>query len=725
MRRLIEILILFLAVITAVIPCGPFFEKSEMISHDGPVRAQVTYMQDPGIVLPGFKVNFLTLAYLPLAGKKYSPAALALAQNSVQENNEQKLWLEARAKFLKSNEQPYINVYLPVADYRSVTNCHEDAFRYARELLTGRVNSEHTRLWLRNQDLVFANCSEATGQLTPPAQDAPMYAHKDFAYQQAALLFYRKNFDAAYTAFEKIAKDKASEHLDLAKYMMVRTRMRQGGYFSEFPQSKVVPAQEFDPLIEAILTSRTRDKVKADTQALKRRWQAQDEGYAAAIAQELTEGGRYANPLEIAADLRYLFKTWEYKYDAQATGQKADLTQALLARTKNNDLLQWLVAYRAKDDFARKLSEERFKATGQPHWLIAVLSKLKPGDATLTTWLEHAAKIAPEHPAYATVTFYRLNLVGARGKFDRKIAQDLRDRLQVAGDDSSVNMVKALELRYATNLAEVVQASERKLLNKTAVAGEHTHGFDSDAALFLTRYASLGDYAQFLQGAAITEADKLDVARAGWVRSVILKSPASQGDFEKFLVRKDKALSGEFMNLDKLDNDEARHAAAILLLLRHPGLKPYVAAHHARRGELREIDSFRENWWCKLGGKREENTAWDHYLLYETFDDQVFSSLYGDTKQPLFPFAGAGSKDFAALGKQGGAAEFLAAKVFAFAEKNPAHKDLPEALHRLVKVTRYGCGGPNNGKISKKAFRYLHKNFPESEWAKKTPYWYN
>lgn len=726
MRKITEILVLFLAVATAVIPCGPFFEKSAMISYDGPVRTKPAFMQEPGIVLPGFKADYLALAYLPLSGKKYNAVTMALALSSVQENDEQKLWLEARAKFLKDNTMPYINVYLPMGDYRSGTNCHEDAFRYARELLTGRLNSPHTRLWVTNQDIVFANCSTVSGQLTPPPQDAPMYAQKDFAYQQAALLFYRRNFDAAFSAFEKISKDRASEHLDLAKYMMVRTRMRQGGYFSDFPEAKAVPFESFGPLIEEILASRARDKVKADTQALKRRWQAKEDGYAASIAQELIEGKRDANPVEIAADLRYLIRIWEYKYDSEGAkaSQKESLTKTLFKRAKDHDLLQWVIAYRAQDEISRQFSEQRFKATGLSHWLIAVLAKLRPGDASVNTWLEHAAKITPDHPAYATVAFYRLILAGQRGKFDSKLARELREKLQTAGDDSSVNLVRALEFRFAANLGEAIAASERKLLGKSTVMPEHTHGFDSDAAFFLTHYASLGDYGKMLKSAAISEADKLEIARAGWVRSVLLNSAANEKEFAKILVRLDKSLSGEFANLDRIDNAETRRAATLLLILRNPGLKPYIAAHHGRRGAVSEIDSFRENWWCKLGGKREENTGWDHYLLYETLDDQVFSALYAGQRQGLFPFAASGLKEFAELTKNGGAADFLAGPVFAATEKNPADKTLAEALHRLVKVTRYGCGGPNNGKISKRAFRLLHKSFPDSEWAKKTPYWY-
>jgi hypothetical protein len=49
-----------------------------------------------------------------------------------------------------------------------------------------------------------------------------------------------------------------------------------------------------------------------------------------------------------------------------------------------------------------------------------------------------------------------------------------------------------------------------------------------------------------------------------------------------------------------------------------------------------------------------------------------------------------------------------------------------EALHRVVMLNRYDIGGDIDGvPLGKRAFKLLHKRFPKSEWAKKTPHWYN
>ena len=48
----------------------------------------------------------------------------------------------------------------------------------------------------------------------------------------------------------------------------------------------------------------------------------------------------------------------------------------------------------------------------------------------------------------------------------------------------------------------------------------------------------------------------------------------------------------------------------------------------------------------------------------------------------------------------------------------------PEALHLAVMTTRYSCTDKDTARWSKAAFDLLHKKYPTSPWAKKTPYWF-
>ncbi len=66
----------------------------------------------------------------------------------------------------------------------------------------------------------------------------------------------------------------------------------------------------------------------------------------------------------------------------------------------------------------------------------------------------------------------------------------------------------------------------------------------------------------------------------------------------------------------------------------------------------------------------------------------------------------------------------LVEKVLAWAKASPDDQRIPEALHYVVRATRYGCGDDKTSSYSKQAFQLLHSRYPKSEWTKRTPYFY-
>ena len=47
-----------------------------------------------------------------------------------------------------------------------------------------------------------------------------------------------------------------------------------------------------------------------------------------------------------------------------------------------------------------------------------------------------------------------------------------------------------------------------------------------------------------------------------------------------------------------------------------------------------------------------------------------------------------------------------------------------EALHLVVRATRYGCLDADSGNYFRRAFTLLHKRYPRDPWTRKTPYWF-
>jgi hypothetical protein len=83
-----------------------------------------------------------------------------------------------------------------------------------------------------------------------------------------------------------------------------------------------------------------------------------------------------------------------------------------------------------------------------------------------------------------------------------------------------------------------------------------------------------------------------------------------------------------------------------------------------------------------------------------------------------------GEQQWRKLSAIGTAPVYFAPVVLNWAKAHPDDPRVPEALHYFVRSTRYGCVDKSIGPYSKQAFQLLHRRYPESEWTKKTKYWF-
>jgi hypothetical protein len=136
--------------------------------------------------------------------------------------------------------------------------------------------------------------------------------------------------------------------------------------------------------------------------------------------------------------------------------------------------------------------------------------------------------------------------------------------------------------------------------------------------------------------------------------------------------------------------------------LKAPGLQPFLRPGLDRREELHERSAFRDNWWC--GGENEDRIKPPPFVTDRDREEHAAES--------------------ARLKQYGSASGYFAAVVVPYAQSHPDDPRTPEALHLTVASTRSYCADANTLTNSKLAFQTLHKLFPKSEWAKKTPYYY-
>ena len=104
------------------------------------------------------------------------------------------------------------------------------------------------------------------------------------------------------------------------------------------------------------------------------------------------------------------------------------------------------------------------------------------------------------------------------------------------------------------------------------------------------------------------------------------------------------------------------------------------------------------------------------YTMHNVFVSEPCNKFHSEN--------GDDEKEWNDLVQKEAAAVWLGNQTLSYARKHPEDPRVPEALHLVVRATRYACGYADDGNISKSAFMLLHKKYPNSEWTKKTPYWF-
>src|SRR5262249_44508556 len=117
-----------------------------------------------------------------------------------------------------------------------------------------------------------------------------------------------------------------------------------------------------------------------------------------------------------------------------------------------------------------------------------------------------------------------------------------------------------------------------------------------------------------------------------------------------------------------------------------------------------------------------------HYYRLNSVLSAPLRSLYGGSP-PDIQFLtredrAAGQREWKKLQSLPPAPDWLGEQTLAWATAKPEDPRLPEALHLVVRATRFGCSGKTRTPWSHQAFDLLHRRYPNSPWTKKTPYWY-
>lgn len=697
------------------------------------------------------------------------------------ESNAAAEWLETRNKvgmkenpsYIKKDGSRFPNWAEVSSKLLEYDNCSEDAFWTAAQTLRSRTkqfgpDSEAVRTWIEAQDAVFRNCGGsgpgAKKPYLPPDTDKnlPALLRADREYQFAAAHFYAQDWDEAERRFLRISQDVTSPWKNIAAIVAVRCELRKALLSEDDPKAvreELASAEaklvrlEADPsmrelrpaiwrmrgYVEFRLTPEKRllDLARTiETDTHRKNLQQDLDDYTQLLDREIGDSLGGDQDYVLPSEIPKLFEN----------------TSKIRGRSPMTD---WILTYQASGEEADTHARAKWKETRSDVWLIAALSKAGGKTPELEELLDSANKIPLDSKAYLTATYHRCRLLAEIGKVDE--ARQIAKSITASPDPmpaSARNLFLALRMKLARDLDEFLEFASRQA---SLVATDDdrrdlmeplewcTYGdadrqatclrqkslpalFDADASIMLTEGMPTNLLSEAAKSQRLPDELRRQVAQAAWVRAVLLDDEQNARTLTPVLASLSPELSPMLKSYDEEQTSESRRFAAAYLILHRPELHPYVSVGIGRETRPGKIDSFRDNWWCPFKQKPADNYEYNYYTMFSGLTGPLVE-LYGGKKHYSPAFLSEREKKVAGrewedLGKIDGAPAWLGNQTFLYAKAHPDDPRVPEALHLVVRATRYACSYSDTASISKSAFTLLHRKYPKSEWTKKTPYWY-
>jgi hypothetical protein len=159
-----------------------------------------------------------------------------------------------------------------------------------------------------------------------------------------------------------------------------------------------------------------------------------------------------------------------------------------------------------------------------------------------------------------------------------------------------------------------------------------------------------------------------------------------------------------------------RKVEAALLLLKLPAARPYADFGLGYLYKRDVIGPFGPRWWAKDEMPSNLDDSGNPVLCDCGLRLPLVAPLFVTDADKA-----AAKAENERLGKLPGAPTWLGAVVIPWAKAHPSDFRVPEALHNVVRATRYG---DMDSDTSKAAYELLHGKFPRNPWTAKTPKWF-
>lgn len=619
-------------------------------------------------------------------------------------------------------------------------NCLPDAFNAAVIRLRTYIEqfgagSSEAQEWAHAQDQVFENCAPNPryghqGPVIPPEvpADASQMTRADRQYQIAAANFYAGNYADAHRQFTQIAADSNSTWHGIAPLLAGRAVLRE----ATINEGKEGTDDKGLTDAEAIFRTVVADPSRAE--------------YHAAAQRLLNFTEVRLHPNEEMERLASKLSKEDRKFNQDLTDYTALMDRIPYKEKQDSardDMTDWIFAFQdgAGDIIVQAHAFAKWKETGSNAWFATALATANAKGDSFQELLAAARKVKSDSPLYSLATFHRLRLEYESGQ-SASARPEIDAFLKSSNANfppSTINLLKAVRMRMATDLGDFLTYAPRKA-TATEIDGapepwdpkEFWRGerqsdvmFDQDGAYVINRMLPLSMLARAAEDASVPKALRPQLAIAAWARAVILGDAAQASSMARLCEEQEPEMKAALEDVERTPSGQAREFAAVFQMLHFPGVQIEVRSGPFRRTQPGEIDSFRDNWW----GADMDSPNYYGAKPGTIGNGSPLNSVYPDQKIHAPDFLDANNLSAADREWKQASAEpapnYFGSVVLNWAKQHPDDAHLPEALHLVVRATRYGNGNKDTGAISKAAFEQLHRKYPKNEWAKKTPYWFN
>ena len=610
----------------------------------------------------------------------------------------------------------------PVETAEWVLNCRADAFTVARETYLDRrahygAGTPELDRWVGAQLAVFAQCgADEGGAPAEPDLGWDALGRHDRRYQIGAWHFYRQNYLEAAARFEEIGGTTDSPWHRLARYLVPRSLARHATVMETSGAERVRHLEAALAGFEGLAADEAylAEFPSVANQIMRIRVALNDIGFVGRFERRLIETPSSVDIMDVR-DYQHLAGRW-HEVDG-----RPDEYGRWLRHVRAISHSASYPRYEAAEPVVDALFDA-WRESGTPPYVYLALGLA--GDDTdredLRNLLAQTRGHTPQTPGYAAMLGPRLRIATVLGEPVAKgeLKSAAADFVARAPSNAAANEMRLWVADAASSWREYLGWTSLVPLNVPwtdrfahSLPASRFNRIASDTRLFPRAAADVINavftpamVVDTLDAPGLSDFQRSRLAIAGWVKALLADDLESAVEIAPSVGRFAPPLA-EAMGRFVAARDKRFEAAWIVLM--HPGITPWIpsgvgriwAWEHRPATDRVAVSFARENWWCRGGHDPR----------------QLASEL------PYF----ARGMDLNNEGASGlpTAAELFGPIVVRYARENEDDPRVAQALHRVVFATRYSCqSGP--GHVSQAAYETLHAQFPDTEWAAKTPYWY-